>query len=238
MRIRLQKDIDKLKDRAITLGAMVEQRFRMAAKAIERRDVALARSVIDGDIEVDELEVDIEEDCLKMLALHQPVADQLRFIITVLKMNNELERIGDLAVNIAQRVEFLNRFGDSITPFDYSDMCGKAEQMLKNSLDSLVNLDLPLAYEVLNQDDEVDSMKRSAQKQLAEELARGQLDTDALINLFLVSGHVERIADHATNIAEDVIYMITGEIRRHREIVVIRGSETWFDPARHPKPEK
>jgi phosphate transport system protein len=236
MRIRLQRDIDKLKDRAITLGAMVEQRFRMAVKAIERRDAVLARSVIDGDMEIDELEVDIEEDCLKMLALHQPVADQLRFIITVLKMDNDLERIGDLAVNIAQRAEFIARSGELSTPFDYSDMCRKTEQMLEKSLDSLVNLDLPLAYEVLSQDDEVDLMKHMAQKQFAEELPRAQHNADALINLFLVSRHLERIADHATNIAEDVIYMITGEIHRHRDVVVIRGSDTWFDHARRAEP--
>jgi phosphate transport system protein len=232
MRIRLQRDIDKLKDRAITLGAMVEQRFRMAVKAIERRDLVLAKSVIDGDMEIDELEVDIEEDCLKMLALHQPVADQLRFIITVLKMNNDLERIGDLAVNIAQRAEYIARSGELTVKFDYSAMCRKTEKMLEKSLDSLVNLDLPLAYEVLSQDDEVDLMKHSAQEQFAAELPRAQGNADAMINLFLVSRHLERIADHATNIAEDVIYMITGEIHRHREVVVIRGSDTWFDPAR------
>jgi phosphate transport system protein len=238
MRIRLQRDIDKLKDRAITLGAMVEQRFRMAVRAIERRDVVLARSVIDGDMEIDELEVDIEEDCLKMLALHQPVADQLRFIITVLKMNNDLERIGDLAVNIAQRAEFVARSSDLPIPFDYAAMCQKTEKMLEKSLDSLVNLDLPLAYEVLTQDDEVDFMKHEAQKQFAEELSRAQQNADAMINFFLVSRHLERIADHATNIAEDVIYMITGEIHRHREVVVIRGADTWFETARRVKPDE
>jgi phosphate transport system protein len=235
MRIRLQRDIDKLKDRAISLGAMVEQRFRMAVRAIERRDLALAQSVIDGDMEIDELEVDIEEDCLKMLALHQPVADQLRFIITVLKMNNDLERIGDLAVNIAQRVEFVARSGDLPIPFDYAAMCKRTEKMLEESLDSLVNLDLPLAYDVLSQDDEVDFMKHEAQMQFAEALPHLQHNAEAMINLFLVSRHLERIADHATNIAEDVIYMITGEIHRHRGSVVVRGCDSWFQTARRDR---
>ena len=232
MRIRLQKDIDKLKKRAISLGALVEERFRMALKAIECRDADLAGKVVDGDMEIDELEVDIEEDCLKILALHQPVADQLRFIITILKMNNDLERIGDLAVNIAQRGQSIARRSQKANPFDYSTMGRKTEEMLEKSLDSLVNWDLSLAYEVLSRDDEVDLMKNTVQEQFARELSKAQDNAESMIDFFLVSRHLERIADHATNIAEDVIYMITGEIHRHKEIVVIRGSDAWFEAPR------
>lgn len=232
MRKRLQKDIDKLKKRAISLGALVEERFRMALKAIASRDAELAGRVIDGDVEIDELEVDIEEDCLKIFALHQPVADQLRFIVTILKMNNDLERIGDLAVNIAQRAQSVTRRGEVAIPFDYSSMGRKTEQMLEKSLDALVNLDLGLAYEVLSQDDEVDLMRNAIQGQFADELSKVQDNAESMIDLFLVSRHLERIADHATNVAEDVIYMITGEIHRHKEPVVIRGSDAWFEAAR------
>jgi phosphate transport system protein len=232
MRIRLQKDIDKLKKRAISLGALVEERFRMVLKAIDSGDSDLARKVIDGDMEIDELEVDIEEDCLKILALHQPVADQLRFIITILKMNNDLERIGDLAVNIAQRAECVATGARMTNPFDYSIMGRKTEQMLEKSLDALVNLDLTLAYEVLGQDDEVDVMRNVIQEQFAQELSKAQDNAECKINLFLVSRHLERIADHATNIAEDVIYLISGKIHRHKEINIIRGSHSWFEAAR------
>lgn len=228
MRIRLRRDIDKLKKRIISLGALVEERFRLAARALEFRDADSAGKVIEGDIDIDRLEVDIEEDCLKILALHQPVADQLRYIVAILKMNNDLERIGDLAVNIAERVHSSVGAGNMALPFDYSAMFAKTEEMLEKSLDSLVNTDLLLAYEVLTRDDDVDSLKNDIQKQFAEEISKAKGDADSIINMFLISRHLERIADHATNIAEDVIYMITGDIHRHRHGKVIRGSETWF----------
>ena len=228
MRIRLQRDIDRLKERIVSLGTLVEEHFRKAIKAIQNRDALLAKAVIDGDIEVDRLEVDVEEDCLKILALHQPVADQLRYIVAILKMNNDLERIGDLAVNIAEQAEFIARDDQPAFAFDYMTMGAKAEEMLKKSLDSLINTDLRLAYEVLSWDDEVDSMKDAVEAQFAQEICKSKGDPASMINLFLVSRHLERIADHATNIAEDVIYLITGEIHRHRGAVVIRGSDSWF----------
>jgi phosphate transport system protein len=216
MRIKLQRDIDKLNKRVISLGALVEERFRMAVKAIECRDPELARKVIDGDLEIDQTEVDAEEDCLKILALHQPVADNLRYIVAALKLNNDLERIGDLAVNIAERAEFIGTAEGLHVPFDYVTMCQKTEEMLQKSLDSLVNQDLNLAFQVCAMDDDVDFMKDTMQSQFAAEIRKDQSHIEALISLWLVSRHLERIADHATNIAEDVIYMITGEIHRHR----------------------
>jgi len=216
MRIKLQRDIDKLNKRVISLGALVEERFRMAVKAIECRDPELARKVVEGDVEIDHTEVDVEEDCLKILALHQPVADNLRYIVAVLKLNNDLERIGDLAVNIAQQVELISAAEGLRVPFDYVTMCQKTEEMLQKSLDSLVNMDLNLAYQVCAMDDDVDFMKDAMRSQFAAEIRKSQKHIEAMINLWLVSRHLERIADHATNIAEDVIYMITGEIHRHR----------------------
>ncbi|MCA1962231.1 MAG: phosphate signaling complex protein PhoU [Desulfomonile sp.] len=216
MRIRLQRDIDRLKKRIIELGTLVEERYTMAVKAIECRDIELARKVILGDIDIDQMEVDLEEECLKILALHQPVADQLRYIVAVLKMNNDLERIGDLAVNIAQRLEFSTASKDMPIPFDYFTMCQKVEEMLRNALDSLVNMDLDLAYQVCAADDEVDFMKHVMQSQFVQKVRERTEDLEQLINLFLISRNLERIGDHATNIAEDVIYMITGQIHRHR----------------------
>ena len=216
MRVRLQRDIDKLNKSILSLGALVEERFRLAVKAIECRDSKLAEKVIEGDAEIDEREVDIEEDCLKILAIHQPVADHLRYIVAVLKMNNDLERIGDLAVNIAERAELISSHHPIPIPFDYFTMAQRVQEMLEKSLDSMVNRDVSLAYEVCAEDDEVDIMKSAMQSQFADEIRKNQDHVEALIDLFLVSRHLERIADHATNIAEDVIYMITGEIHRHR----------------------
>jgi phosphate transport system protein len=216
MRIRLERAIDKLNKNVVQLGALVEQRVRLAMKAIECRDVKLAERVIDGDTEIDQKEVDIEEECLKILALHQPVADHLRHIVAVLKLNNDLERIGDLAVNIAERVEHISARESLQIPFDYFTMGQRAQDMLAQSLDSLVNRDVNLAYQVCAEDDDVDVMKAAMQALFAKELRKSKDDAEPLINLFLVSRHLERIADHATNIAEDVIYMITGQIHRHR----------------------
>jgi len=216
MRVRLQRDIEKLNKLVVSLGALVEQRFRMAMKAVECRDADLAGKVIDGDIEIDHKEVDLEEECLKILALHQPVADHLRYIVAVLKLNNDLERIGDLAVNIAERVEAMSQPEHVRSPFDYYTMAQRAGEMLGNSLDALVNRDLDLAYQVCAADDDVDYMKSAMQAQFINEIRKDDIDAEAMTNMFLVSRHLERIADHATNIAEDVIYMITGEIHRHR----------------------
>lgn len=217
MRIRLQKAIDKLNGRLVDLAALVEKRFHLAVKAVECRDVKLANQVIDGDVEIDQQEVDIEEECLKILALHQPVADQLRYIVAVLKMNNDLERIGDLAVNIAQTVEEVAKHHDIQIPFDYFSMAQQAQEMLDKSLEALVSKDLNLAFQVCAQDDDVDTMKEAMQDLFAKEICKKPDQTDVLIKLFLVSRHLERIADHTTNIAEDVIYMISGVIHRHRK---------------------
>ena len=225
MRIRLQRDIDKLKKRIVRLGALVEERFHMAVRAIECRNGDLARKVIDGDIDIDQAEVDVEEECLKILALHQPVADHLRYIVAVLKMNNDLERIGDLAVNIAQRAETITEDYGYQIPFDYFTMAQKTGEMLQKSLDALVNRDMCLAYKVCAEDDDVDFMKNMMQKQFAEEVRKDPENVESLIDLFLISRHLERIADHATNIAEDVIYMISGEIHRHRGADYATGQE-------------
>lgn len=216
MRVRLQNDIERLKKRVVALATLVEERMRLSVKAIECRDSALAEQVIEGDLEIDNLEVDLEEECLKILALHQPVADDLRYIVAVLKMNNDLERIGDLAVNIAERTQLLTQHTHIQIPFDYFTMAQSAQEMLEKSLDALVNRDLDLAYEVCAQDDDVDFMKSAMQTLFASQIRQNPEPVEALISLFLVSRHLERIADHATNIAEDVIYMISGQIHRHR----------------------
>jgi len=216
MPVRLQKELQKLKKRILSLGTMVEERVRMAIKAVETRDKKLAKRIIEMDREIDENEVEVEEECLKILALHQPVAVDLRFIAAVIKINNDLERIGDQAVNIAERVVSIARRPPVTVPFDYKLMAEKTEAMLRESLDSLVNLDADLAYKVCLKDDEVDDINREIYDKVKEAIRSHPDRVGYMINLLLVSRHLERIADLTTNIAEEVIYMVEGEISRHR----------------------
>ncbi len=215
MTIHFQKELQKIKKMVLSLGAMVEERVRMAILAVEECDGEIAKKIISSDYEIDEMEVEIEEECLKAMALYQPVAIDLRFLVTVVKMNNDLERIGDQAVNIAQRMQTILKKESPGFIFDYSEMAQKAEAMLKMSLDALVNLDLDLAFKVLKLDDEVDEIQKQAYRLIKKAIPKHPDRAGYLINLLLVSRHLERLADHATNIAEDVIYMIEGEIIRH-----------------------
>ena len=212
----LQREIENLKKKLLALGAAVETCVRDATLAIEKRDVDLARKIIADDISIDETEVEIEEDCLKILALHQPVAVDLRFIVAVLKINNDLERIGDLAVNIAERAAFLATQPRVDISFDFASMARKVQEMLNKSLDALVNLNAKLARKVCACDDEIDAMYSQVYQIVQEEIETNPEQIETLIQLLSTARHLERIADHATNIAEDVIYMIEGEIVRHK----------------------
>ena len=216
MKRHLQVELEKLKKKILLMAGMAEQSVQNAAKALKARDLELAQRIIDGDQAMNELEVEIEEECLKILALHQPVAVDLRFIVAVIKINNDLERVGDMAVNIAERVLVVATKPPVSFSFDFDEMASKVEAMLKLSLDSLVNLDVDMAYRVLLMDDEVDGLKIRCYDLVKDALRNEPDRANSLINLFLVSRHLERIADHATNIAEDVIYMVEGEIHRHK----------------------
>lgn len=213
------RELDKIKKMILSLGALVEKRVHQIKQAVEDRDAATAKEVIHLDHEIDQMEVDIEEECLKIIALHQPVATDLRFLIAVIKINNDLERIGDQVVNIAQRIVSIAKVPTAPYNFDYSEMANKAESMLRMSLDSLVNQDLDDAIRVLHLDDEVDDIKNKAYDRIKKAIADGVTDDIGyMINLLLISRHIERLADHATNIAEEVVYMIEGEIVRHGKL--------------------
>jgi phosphate transport system protein len=216
MSAHLRREIDKLKKSILSLGGMVEERVWESVRSVVQRDGELARKVIDGDPQIDQREVEVEEDCLKLLALYQPVAIDLRFVVAILKINSDLERIGDLAVNIAERsLDLAGREGQGM-PFDLSGMAAKSRSMLRRSLDALVNLDPCLAKQVCAEDEEVDAMKRATYGRVRALIGEEPGQTDFLLQILLVSRHLERIADHATNIAEDVIYMAEGRIVRHR----------------------
>jgi len=216
MKRHLQVELEKLKKKILLMAGMAEQSVQNAAKALKARDSELAQRIVDEDQAMNELEVEIEEECLKILALHKPVAVDLRFIVAVIKINNDLERVGDMAGNIAERVLVVATKPPISFSFNFDEMASKVEVMLKLSLDSLVNLDVDMAYRVLLMDDEVDDLKIRCYDLVKDALRNEPDRANSLINLFLVSRHLERIADHATNIAEDVIYMVEGEIHRHK----------------------
>lgn len=212
----LQKDLEDVQRKILSISACVEEVIDKASRALCERRVDLAREVLKGDDEIDRREVEIEEDCLKMLALHQPVAVDLRRIATVLKINTDLERIADLAVNIAERAEFLADHSEFPIPAKLSRMVDLATLMVRNALDSFVNLDARAARQVCALDEEVDRYNREIIEELNQLMQSRPAVVPAAMQCFSASRHVERIADHATNIAEDVIYLVEGEIARHK----------------------
>ncbi len=218
MERHFQRELNKLKKNVLSLGAMVEEAVRLSMKALQTRDIKLADKVIDADRKIDVKEVEIEEDCLKILALHQPVAIDLRIISAMIKINNDLERVGDEAVNIAERSIVMSKQAPVDIEVDYNVMAEKTEIMLKNSLDALVNQDTDQAYKVCLADDEIDDINRSIYDKVKEAIKQNHDQVGYLISFLLVARHMERIADHATNIAEEVIYMVEGEIHRHTKI--------------------
>jgi phosphate transport system protein len=215
MSIHLEREIGKLKKTLLSLCAAVEEQVQIAVRALLDRDADTAREVEQRDKEIDNREVDVEEECLKLLALHQPVAVDLRFIVAAMKMNNDLERIGDLAVNIARKALTLSEELPIAFPFDLAEMSTKTQTMLRDSLDALVNIDATLASDVCARDDEVDQMKRDI-RQWGEQMLRTEPGrVTSVLALMATARNLERIADHATNIAEDVVYMAHGDIVRH-----------------------
>jgi len=212
----LLRDVENLKNKIIHMGSVIEDRVYQATMSVINHDVKLADAVIKGDAEIDQMEVDIEDEGLKILALHQPVAIDLRFIIAILKINNDLERVGDLAVNVAERAAFLATQQDFKIPFNVYKMAVKAEGMLTRSIDALVNLDVREARLVRSEDDEMDAMNREMYAKVREQLPENPEQFNCLFHAVSIGRHLERIADHATNIAEDVVYLVDAEIIRHK----------------------
>jgi phosphate transport system protein len=216
MSMHLQQEIETLQNKLRSLVAIAKDAVEKAVKSVDQRDAALAQAVVDGDVELDRAEVGLEEDCLKILALHQPVATDLRVIVSVMKMNNDIERIGDLAVNIAERALFLCSEAPIAAPSDLAEMRAKTLAMLTGSVDALMRLDAQRARAVRAADDEVDEINRQLFKEFAAAVRRSPEQVERLLSYLSVGRHLERIADYATNIAEDVIYLMEGEIVRHK----------------------
>ena len=212
----LERELDKLKREILAFGAIVEDNLRVAFQAIEQRDRDKARKVIVGDFEIDQQEVEVEEECLKLLALYQPVAGDLRFLVAVIKINSELERIGDLASNIGERAMALIDEHPIPVPAGFAVMSDRTGSILEKVLDALVRQDVHAAREVLAADDEIDMLYQGLIEDLKHIIRTDPEHLDAIVLMFSVARYLERLADHATNIAEDVIYMVDGEIRRHQ----------------------
>jgi len=216
MKRHLERELDTLRKKILTLGAMVEGSIEKAILSLMRYDLKLAREVIERDHEIDHMEVEIEEDCLKILALYQPAAIDLRYVVGILKMNNDMERMGDLSVNIAERAAYFANHKGTEPFIDFTLMYEKTISMVKRALDALIKMDPKMAREVCAADDEVDEINREMLNLIQDHIRQNPQEVKPLIHLLLATRHLERIADQATNIAEDVVYMIEGEIIRHR----------------------
>ncbi len=213
--VHLQREVENLKKKILQLAAIVEEDVRRAVQSVKDLDIVLASKIVAGDSEIDQIEVEVEEDCLKVFALYQPVAVDLRYIVAILKINNDLERIGDLAVNIAERTPYIAKYPKRDLPFVCTKMSQKAQWMLKKSLDSFVNLNIEAAKAVRAADDDVDAYFAEMHDIVKEGIRSNIEMMDYYIDMLAVARNLERIADHATNIAEDVIYMVEGDIVRH-----------------------
>lgn len=212
----LQRDMDAIHRDLLALSAIVEEMIDKATLSLSTGRQELAQEVIRTDDAVDQREVKIEEECLKMLALHQPVAIDLRRVATVLKVNNDLERIADLAVNIAERSQNIDEYPDFPVPETLAHMVAMSTQMVRSALDAFVNLDAGAARRIMYMDEDVDRHNRDVIAELQTLMQERPDLVPPAIHCFSVSRHIERIADHATNIAEDVIYLVEGDIIRHK----------------------
>jgi phosphate transport system protein len=215
MSIHLHRDLEHLQRRVVALASAVEETVEKAIRALFERDGQLALAVTESDTAIDLEENEIEEECLKILALHQPVAVDLRRVAAILKINTDLERMADLAVNIGERAYALARGSEVPVPATFQQMTDLTNSMVRDSLDAFVNLNANLAKRVCRLDDEVDRFNRDIIDQVSHYMKESADHVDGGLQLFSAARQLERIADHATNIAEDVVYLVEGKIIRH-----------------------
>jgi len=209
------EELEALKQTLLAMGGLVEDQIRHVMQALVDRDDALASEVIERDRQVNAYDVEVDAQCVELLALHQPAAGDLRFITTAMKIVTDLERIGDQAVNIAQRAIELNREPQLKPYIDLPRMAARAQAMVKESLDAFVARDTELARRVRAEDDEVDALKEQIFRELLTFMMEDPRSIPRAIRLILISRFLERVADHATNIAEMVIYLVEGKMVRH-----------------------
>ena len=218
MSLPLQRDLDALKKEVLQLGNLVESAINAAILALNNRETELADKVMQYEKEINDKEVHIEEECLKILALHQPVAVDLRFIVVVLKVNNDLERMGDFAKNIAKRAIFLATQPPIPIFQEFAvELPVMVRSMVRKSLDALVTLDVELARNVIKMDEKVDEINREMYVEVHRIIQQDASKAEVAMSLLSTSRYMERIADLSTNIAEDVMFMVEGRVFRHME---------------------
>ena len=215
MQRHFHEELEALKQTLLAMGGLVEDQIRRAMRALIERDDVIAQEVIDRDRQVNTYDIEVDEQCVNLLALHQPAAGDLRFITTAMKIVTDLERIGDQAVNIAERALELNREPQLKPYIDLPRMADRAQRMVKESLDAFVARDTALARQVCGEDSEVDLLKEQIFRELLTFMMEDPRTIPRAIRLILISRFMERVADHATNIGEMVVYLVEGKMVRH-----------------------
>jgi len=210
-----QEELEELKTRLLEMGGLAEERVRMVVRALVERDAALVEHVLTGDEPINRLHIEIDSRCFKLLALHQPMAVDLRAIVSAVKINTDLERVGDLAINIAEAVVRYMRHAPVKPLIDIPQMAEIAQRMLRDALDAYVERDTAKAQAVLSEDDRLDALKTQVFRELLTYMLQDPSTIEPALDLILVSRHLERIGDHATNVAEDVIFMVSARDVRH-----------------------
>ena len=211
-----QDELEHLKARLLEMGGLAEDRLRLAVRALTERDLTLVDRVLTGDAAINQLHIEVDDRCFKLLALHQPMAVDLRAIVSAVKINTDLERVGDLAVNIGEAAARYLEHPPVKELIDIPRMADIAQEMLRDALDSYVRRDLALAQQVLDRDDELDLLKTQVFRELLTHMVRNQVTIEPSLDLILISRHLERVGDHATNVAEDVIFMVSAKDVRHQ----------------------
>jgi len=210
-----QEDLDALKERLLAMGGLAEERVRESVRGLTDRDAAALDGVLSGDEPINDLHMEIDDRCFKLLALHQPMAVDLRAIVSAVKINTDLERVGDLAINIAEAVKRYMRHPPVKELIDIPRMADIAQRMLRDALDAFVRRDVVLAQAVLDEDDALDALKTQVFRELLTYMPQAPSVIEPALDLILISRHLERIGDHATNVAEDVIFMVSARDVRH-----------------------
>lgn len=211
------REIKRLKTLLLEQGEAVEEQVRLAKRALLNMDVTLAKKVLAADDAIDQREVDLQEECFKILALHQPVAVDLRFLVAVLKFNNDLERIADLAANVAKRTVKLKELNDTELVYDFAEMAAIARQMLHQAMAALVDIDAEATADVFSLEKNLNRLHKTNSNTIRQALKKNPERAESLVHQLVISRNMERIGDLATNLAEEVIYVARGEIVRHSE---------------------
>jgi phosphate transport system protein len=213
-----QEELETLKQRLLAMGGLAEERVRVAVEGVAEREAGALQAVLAGDEPVNDLHIEVDDRCFKLLALHQPMAADLRTIVAAVKINTDLERVGDLAVNVAEAGKRYLQHPPVKRLIDIPRMGAIAQIMLRDALDAFVRRDVALAEAVLVRDDDLDTLKTQIFRELLTYMLQDTGTIEPALDLILISRHLERIGDHATNIAEDVIFMVSAKDVRHQPV--------------------